>query len=75
MDLYHGRAVSHCVVLHVGIEESKTACGEGCHLLRLKNISHSNFERSGDDRDVFPQRMPVGRLSQDLIGRYKQENP
>jgi hypothetical protein len=61
VDLYHDLAGSHCIVVHIGIEESKTAGGEGCHLGRLKNISHSNFERSGDDRDVFPQGMLVGR--------------
>ncbi len=59
MDLYYDFSTSHCVMVHVRVEEAKTAGGEGCHLVRVKNISHPQFECSRDDGDVFAQGMKV----------------
>src|ERR1700720_2090427 len=47
--------------MHFGIEIGETAGRESAHLAFVKVISHSDFEGSGDDRDVFPLRMPMGR--------------
>ncbi len=58
VDLHHDLAAGHRVVVHVRIEKGKTAGGEGGHLVLIEDISHSNFEGSGDDGDVFPQGMP-----------------
>ena len=60
MDLHHDLSAGHRVVVHAGIEKSKTAGSEGGHFFVLNIISHSNFERSGNDSDVFPLGMPVG---------------
>lgn len=46
MDLYNHLSRSHCIVMHVRIEIGETSGREGCHLVRIKGISHSNFERS-----------------------------
>ncbi len=47
-------------MMHVRVEEAKTAGSEGCHLVRVKNISHPQLECSRDDSDIFAQGMKVG---------------
>ena len=61
MDLHHDFPAGHRVVMHVGIEISETAGWESSHLAFVKAISHSDLEGPGDDSDVFPLRMPMGR--------------
>jgi hypothetical protein len=61
VDLHHDFSAGHRVVMHVGIEISETAGRECSHLAFVKAISHSDLEGSGDDGDVFPLGMPMGR--------------
>src|SRR5882762_9503847 len=58
--LHDHLAAGHGVVVHVGIEEREAALGKGGHLLRLKVVSHTQFERSLKDGDVLAIRMEVG---------------
>ena len=69
MDLHHGLAAGHRVVVHVWVEKGKTTGGKGGHLFRIKDVTHTKFEGPRDDRHVFPQGMkvrsnpvPVGHL-------------
>ena len=61
MDLDHDFSAGHCVVMHVRIEKRKASCWESSHLALIKGISHTNLESTGDNRDVFPLRMPMRR--------------
>jgi hypothetical protein len=47
-------SAGHRVVLYLGIEASETAGWESSRLAFFKAISHSNFEGSRSDSDVFP---------------------
>jgi len=60
VDLDHYLSARHRVVMHIRFDISKTAGWEISHLAFVKAISHTNFEGAGDDRNVFPIRMPVG---------------
>ena len=40
MDLHHDLAARHRIVVHLRVEESKTAGGEGGHLVFIKDITH-----------------------------------
>jgi len=61
VDLHHDFPAGHRVVMHIGIEKSKTTGRENSHLAFVKAISHSDLEGPCDDRHVFPLRMPMGR--------------
>ena len=52
VDLHDGFSPRRRVVVHVGIQEPKTAGREGCHLGRMK-MSPTDLERSGNDGDAF----------------------
>jgi hypothetical protein len=60
-DLYNGFSASHGVVAHVGVEKGKAPGYERAHLVAVKFIPHPDFEPPGDDSDVFPLRVPMGR--------------
>ena len=72
MDLYDGLPVSHSEVVHVRVKKRKASGWEGIHGFGVKGISHPDFEGSGDDRDVFPLRMPMGSDAESV--RHLQAN-
>src|ERR1700731_4064959 len=45
VDLHHDFSAGHCVVMHIGIEKSKTAGRVFSHLAFIKAVSHPDFER------------------------------
>jgi hypothetical protein len=59
VDFGRNFSARHRGVLHIGIEASETAGRESSRLAFVKAISHSNFEGSGDDGDVFRLKMPT----------------
>jgi len=61
MDLDNGFSAGHGIVVHVGVEKREAPGDEHFHLVGIKLVAHANFERSGNDRDVFSVRVPVGR--------------
>ena len=54
VNLHDGFSASHGEVVHVGIEKGKAPGSERLHFVALKFVPHPQFERSGDDGDVFP---------------------
>jgi hypothetical protein len=72
VDLHDGFSASHGVVVHVRVEKGKAPGNERFHLVGVKIISHPDFERPGDDRDVFPLRVPMGRDAEAI--RHLQAN-
>jgi len=52
VDLHNGFSAGHGVVVHVGIEKGKASGNECFHLVGIKVIAHTNFERPGNDCDV-----------------------
>src|SRR5512137_2384471 len=72
VDLHNGFPGGHGVVVHVGVEESKAPGAERFHLAGIKLIAHADFERPGNDRDVFPVRVPMGRDTEPV--RHLQAN-
>jgi len=72
MDLDNGFSRGHGVVVHVGVEEGKAPSNENVHLAGVKLIAHADFERPGDDRDVFPARVPMRRDTEPI--RHLQAN-
>jgi hypothetical protein len=72
MYLHDRFSASHREVVHVGIEERKASGGERFHLVRFKLVAHSEFERPGNHRYVFPVRVPVWRDSESI--RHLQPN-
>src|SRR6516225_1177261 len=61
VDLHNSFSGGHRIVVHVGVEEGKASGNESFHLAGVKLIAHADFECSGNDRDVFPVRVPMGR--------------
>src|SRR5579859_4826654 len=61
VDLHDGFPGRHRVMVHVGIQKREAPGRERLHLIRFKSVSHPHLELSGDDRHVFPQRVPMRR--------------
>ena len=61
MDLHHDFSTGHRVVMHVRIEKRKASSWESAHFALIEGIAHANLESPGDNRDVFPLRMPMRR--------------
>ncbi len=72
VDLHNGFSGGHGIVVHVGVEESKASGNESFHLAGVKLIAHADFERPGNDRDVFPVGVPMGRDTEPI--RHLQAN-
>src|SRR5215470_11695577 len=72
VDLHNGFSGSHSIVVHVRVEESKAPGNERFHLAGVKFIAHADFERPGNDRDVFPVRVTMGRDTEPI--RHLQTN-
>ena len=72
MDLHDRFSAGHGEVVHVGVEKGKAPGYERFHLVRLKLIAHAEFERPGNDRDVFSVRVKVGRDAEPV--RHLQAN-
>src|SRR5260370_33266913 len=53
VDLHDSLTASHGVVVHVGVEKGKAPGNERFHLVGVKLIAHADFERSGNNGDVF----------------------
>ena len=53
-------SAGHDVVVHVGIEKGKASGNERFHLVGIKVIAHTNFERPGNDCDVLYYRSSTG---------------
>ena len=70
MDLHDSLAASHGVVVHVGVEKGKAAGNERFHLVDFKLIAHADFERSGNNGDVFPAGVEVG-VNAEAIGHLQ----
>src|SRR6266853_6785923 len=66
VNLHDGFSASHGEVVHVRVEKGKAPGNERLHFVRLELIAHPEFERSGDDRDVFPLRVPMGRNAEPI---------
>jgi hypothetical protein len=72
VDLHDSLSASHGIVMHVGIEKGKAPCSERFHLVGIELIAHADFERPGNDRDVFPLRVPMGSDAEPI--RHLQAN-
>src|SRR5712672_2655916 len=72
VNLHDGFSASHGEVVHVGIEKGKAPGSERLHFVGFELIAHSKLERSGDDGDVFPVWMPMGRNAEPI--RHLQAN-
>jgi hypothetical protein len=70
VDLHYSFSAGHGVVVHVGIEKSKAPSRERFHLVVIKVIAHPDFERPGNDSDVFPLRVPEEPLIVSLQGVF-----
>src|SRR4029077_8118297 len=72
MDLHDSFSTRHCEVVHVRIEKGKAPGGERFHLVSVKFIAHADFERPGNDGDVFPLRVPMRSDAEPI--RHLQSN-
>ncbi len=70
MDLHDSLTASHGVVVHVGVEKGKAPRNKRFHLAGVKLITHADFERSGNDSDVFPAGVEV-RINAETIGHLQ----
>src|SRR5580704_15737666 len=59
VDLYDGLSASHSEVVHVRVKKGKATGRECSHFVGFELIPHADFERSGNDRDVFAIRVPM----------------
>jgi len=72
VDLHDSFSASHGVVVHVGVKKSKAPGSERFHFVGVEFIAHPDFEGPGNDRDVFPLRVPMGRDAKPI--RHLQAN-
>jgi len=70
VDLHNGFSAGHGIVVHVGVEEGEAPGNESFHFAGVELIAHADFERPGNDRHVFPVRMPMGRDAEP-IGHFQ----
>ena len=59
MNLHDDWSAGHRIVMHVRIENRKTAGRERAHLGFVEFIAHTDLEGPRNDRHVFTLRMPV----------------
>src|SRR5215467_748148 len=61
MYLHDDLAAGHSVMMHLGVEKSKTTGSKRRHLVCVEVIAHTHLERAFKHGDVFPKGMKVRR--------------